>query len=254
MVKTKEDLTGQYFGRLKVICQTDDYVYPSGNREAKWLCECSCEKKSQIAVRQADLKNGHTRSCGCLIAEIKREENKIKRKKTNQYKIDGNIVIGLTFNTNKEFYVDTKNFDRIKNICWCEINQNGFSRLLGRDIIAGKNVLMHQFLGFTNYDHIDHNELNNLESNLRPATSSENSQNRGKQSNNTSGVIGVSWDKNAQKWIARIKLQQHSMYLGGFVNKDDAITARLQAEAKYFREFAPQKHLYEQYGIKENDK
>ena len=40
------------------------------------------------------------------------------------------------------------------------------------------------------------------------------------------------------------------MFLGHFDNKDDAIRARLNAEVKYFGEFAPQKHLYEQYGIK----
>ena len=252
MVNVKKDLTGKLFTRLKVICQTDDYVYPNGRREAKWLCECQCEEKNLIAVRQSDLKRGHTRSCGCLIKDETIASNKVAKKKYNQYKTNGDVVIGLTYNTNKEFYVDKKNFNIIKDICWCETNQNGFCRLMGRDTKTGKNVLMHQLLGFANYDHIDHNELNNLENNLRPATSSQNSQNRGIQSNNTSGVIGVSWFKNEQKWIARIKLQQRSIYLGSFANKNDAIIARLCAEQKYFGEFAPQKHLYEQYGIKEN--
>ena len=46
-----------------------------------------------------------------------------------------------------------------------------------------------------------------------------------------------------------------SSYLGSFSNKDDAIKARLNAEAKYFGKFAPQRHLFEQYGIntKQND-
>ena len=35
----------------------------------------------------------------------------------------------------------------------------------------------------------------------------------------------------------------------GFIPKDDAIKARLTAEARYFKEFAPQKHLFEKYGI-----
>lgn len=33
------------------------------------------------------------------------------------------------------------------------------------------------------------------------------------------------------------------------IKKDDAIKARLNVEVKYFGEFAPQKHLYKQYGI-----
>ena len=37
--------------------------------------------------------------------------------------------------------------------------------------------------------------------------------------------------------------------LGLFENKDDAIKARLEAEAKYYGKFASQQHLFEQYGI-----
>jgi hypothetical protein len=37
--------------------------------------------------------------------------------------------------------------------------------------------------------------------------------------------------------------------LGYFVNKTDAVIARLRAENQYFKDFAPQRHLFEQYGI-----
>ena len=38
-------------------------------------------------------------------------------------------------------------------------------------------------------------------------------------------------------------------------NKLDAIVARLRAESIYYKEFAPQRHLFEKYGIntKQND-
>lgn len=45
-------------------------------------------------------------------------------------------------------------------------------------------------------------------------------------------------------------------YDNSLYNKDDkidAIKARLKAEIKYFGEFAPQKHLYEQYRITEQN-
>lgn len=45
-------------------------------------------------------------------------------------------------------------------------------------------------------------------------------------------------------------MNNKTKYLGSFKNKEGAIKARLEAEAKYFGEFAPQKHLFEQYGIK----
>ena len=253
MVATKQDLIGHKFGKLTVIGRAEDYIYPNGAHHPRWLCECDCEEYNQISVMESDLKRGHTKSCGCLRSERTKATNKTKKKKANQYTIKDNMVIGLTFNTQKEFYVDVKNFDKIKDICWCETIQRGMSRLMGRDTKTGKNIFMHQLLGFANYDHIDRNELNNLEINLRPATASENSQNRKRNSNNTSGVIGVGWDKNCQKWIARIKIQGRSIYLGSFINKDDAIIARLKAEQKYFKEFAPQIHLYAIYGIKEEN-
>lgn len=34
-----------------------------------------------------------------------------------------------------------------------------------------------------------------------------------------------------------------------FNEKKDAIIARLKAEKQYYGEFAPQKHLYQEYGI-----
>lgn len=43
-------------------------------------------------------------------------------------------------------------------------------------------------------DHIDQNPMNNLLSNLRAATVSQNMANRGAQINNTSGLKGVCWD------------------------------------------------------------
>ena len=85
--------------------------------------------------------------------------------------------------------------------------------------------------------------------NLRPATSSENSQNRSLRSDNTSGVIGVSFSTNENKWIAQVRLNGKKVFYKKYILKEDAIRARLLAEKKYFGEFASQKHLYQQYKI-----
>lgn len=115
--------------------------------------------------------------------------------------------------------------------------------------MGDRKILMHQFLGFQNYDHIDRNELNNRRYNLRICTHKENCQNRGMYSNNTSGVKGVYWAKLIQKWTARIQIDGKNTNLGSFIEKEDAIIARLKAELQYYGEFAPQRHLFEQYGI-----
>lgn len=39
------------------------------------------------------------------------------------------------------------------------------------------------------------------------------------------------------------------IYLLEFLSLDDAIVARLKAEVKYYKKFAPQKYLFEKYGI-----
>ena len=53
-------------------------------------------------------------------------------------------------------------------------------------------------------DHINGNKADNRLANLRPASNSENSRNRGAQSNNTSGFKGVSFHKSTGKYRAAI--------------------------------------------------
>lgn len=64
-------------------------------------------------------------------------------------------------------------------------------------------------------DHFDGNGLNNEISNLRPASRTLNNKNHKRQSNNSSGLAGVSWTKRLNKYrvygtIARI---QHNLGL-----------------------------------------
>ena len=86
MVNVKKDLTKQKFGRLTVIEQTDDYINPKGRHCAKWLCQCECG--NVIEVVGTHLKNGNTKSCGCI-----RKEQCIKRNsKSNTYEIYSDYV------------------------------------------------------------------------------------------------------------------------------------------------------------------
>ena len=53
--------------------------------------------------------------------------------------------------------------------------------------------------------------------------------------NNTSGKTGVHWDKRANRWCATVKVQGKLKRLGSFIEKDDAINARLLGEEKYYK-------------------
>lgn len=249
MVKVKEDLTGKTFGRLTVIKQSEDYVDPQGRHFAKWWCECSCMDHNIISVVGSDLKRGKTTSCGCYHKEQMIERNKkynlFSDKLCDEH---GEYYVGYASNTGTEFYVDADDFDKIKDYCWYE-NVRADTNTL-RAFINGEFTTMHGLLGFRYHDHEDRNELNNRKYNLRTCTQQENCRNRSLMSNNTSGVTGVCWNKKANKWVAYIKTSETNLYLGSFVKIDDAIIARLKAEHKYFGDFAPQRHLFEQYSIK----
>ncbi len=70
--KRKYELSGQKFGHLLVCVEGEPYVYiTTGRKERQWWCMCACGKES-VLVRQTNLLNGKTKSCGCL-----------KRKDTN---------------------------------------------------------------------------------------------------------------------------------------------------------------------------
>ena len=66
---------------------------------------------------------------------------------------------------------------------------------------------------------------------------------------NTSGVIGVYWDNTHGYWTASLQKDKTRVFQKHYSDFDSAVIARLNAEVKYFGEFAPQKHLFDQYGI-----
>lgn len=61
------DLTGQIFGRLKVL-EHFKIVDRSGKRvRTKWRCKCECGNITDVAG--SSLRSGNTKSCGCLHKE-----------------------------------------------------------------------------------------------------------------------------------------------------------------------------------------
>lgn len=77
----KEDLTGMVFGRLKVISPVKNV-----NGRTAWMCECNCGNRK--VVMSKCLKNGSTKSCGCLSREIAVKRNaKHGKRHTRIYRI-----------------------------------------------------------------------------------------------------------------------------------------------------------------------
>jgi hypothetical protein len=86
-------------------------------------------------------------------------------------------------------------------------------------------------------DHINGNKLDNRFVNLREATPAQNSQNRKIPIHNTSGITGVSWNKDKKKWSVQIKASNKGIWFGYFASKEEAIAVRHAAEIKYFGDY-----------------
>ena len=69
------DLTGQRFGRLRVVERAANDAY--GN--ARWLCVCNCA--SNTIVAGYSLRSGNTQSCGCLGQERLRESMPYRKRR-----------------------------------------------------------------------------------------------------------------------------------------------------------------------------
>ena len=82
-------------------------------------------------------------------------------------------------------------------------------------------------------DHINHDPSDNRLCNLRVVTRAQNAQNMSLPKDNTSGIIGVSFNKKSSKWVAYITVNRKRMPLGYFKCITAAETARKLAEIKY---------------------
>lgn len=222
------DLTGDKFGMLTVIRRAPDkFVGKDNRRKIAWYCDCDCGTKDFITTTdRLRLKSQKYKSCGCLS---KKNQFQINR---NKYEICKDYAVFYT-HKNEKFYIDIEDVELVKNHTWC-INQ-GY-------VIDRNGILLHRLL--TNapkdrdVDHINHNKLDNRKCNLRIVFDYENMWNQKLAKNNTSGVTGVNFNKQKNKWIARIAVNGEEIYLGSFDVFEDAFKARKKAEEKYYGEYS----------------
>lgn len=93
------NLTGQSFGRLTVI---EKATKRCNGQSAMWICKCDCG--NTIVVRSGDLRNGKTKSCGCLRKEITSAKRKTHGKSNSRlfsiwYAVKKDVCMKLISNT-----------------------------------------------------------------------------------------------------------------------------------------------------------
>ena len=105
--------------------------------------------------------------------------------------MNGEYGIGWTTRGDK-FLFDLDDYDNIKKYCWNTKDGNGDYKRVVTNTEYSKTVPLHFIItGKHNIDHKNRDTFDNRKSNFRECTYQQNSSNRSKQSNNTSGIIGV---------------------------------------------------------------
>lgn len=82
-------------------------------------------------------------------------------------------------------------------------------------------------------DHVNGVKDDNRIENLRAVTCTENMRNAAMPRNNTTGVMGVVWNKRDKKWQAQIMVGGKQIYLGLFDDLEEAAAARAAAEIEF---------------------
>lgn len=117
-----------------------------------------------------------------------------------------------------------------------------------RICINGKLLLTHRIIFAMHHDnwpkyvdHIDGNHANNKIENLRATTVAQNQWNSKLKHTNTSGIKGVSYDSQRNKWVAEIIANKKKMFLGRFNTIAEAEKtvkiARQQVHGEFARDF-----------------
>ena len=81
-------------------------------------------------------------------------------------------------------------------------------------------------------DHIDGDRANNRLDNLRPASLSQNQHNRKLNKNNKSGFKGVSYNSKSKMFLASIKHQRQTIFLGSYKTPEEADKVSIRFNVK----------------------
>ena len=149
------------------------------------------------------------------------------------------VAIPLT--KGKVAIVDEADAEMLSRYRWCYLNVGYAAR---HERIDGKDrtILMHRFLLGASpeqlVDHINGNGLDNRRENIRLCTKADNQRNQRRNSKNTTGYKGVSFDKARGKYIASIQVLGTQIHLGRFSTAEEASKAYEEAASRYHGEFA----------------
>ena len=209
--------TGNIIGdnNITYIKEINSYFSPKGIKLRKALFKCHCNNKFETFI--SNIKNGHTKSCGCL--------RYIRTKHTSTYKggISDHKLYQKWEDMKQRCYnknsVEYKNYGR-RGVIVCDKWVND-----PWSYIHYIESLPNAYKKGLEIDRIKNNEIYKP-GNLRWTTSHVQKCNRRIQHNNTTGYIGIYWHKATEKWMSRITINKKIIHLGMYTNIKRAIDAR----------------------------
>ena len=238
-IDKKNKIVGNKYGFLKVLS------YYGRDDKTNYVYNCICENcGNEIKIRGNYLTSNKKTDCGCLT----KKKQSDARKKYNNFDLSGDFGLGYT-NNGGVYYFDLEDYDKIKEYCW----GLHYGYIKARDVNLKKHISIHRIVmncddKSKQIDHINRNPMDNRKCNLRICTNAENSRNKNVKIGNNTGFTGVSKRENGT-YRVRIRKDGRELTIGHYLDIKEAIINRLKAEKEIYGEFAPQKHLFEQYGI-----
>ena len=204
--RSREDLTGQRFGRLVAI----RYEFDDKRHQPCWTFHCDCGTEKILSVNQ--VKWSGVQSCGCLRKE---RTGNLNKKDISGKRFGRLIAIRQTE------YRDSPGTTVWE--CQCDCGNSAFYSL--NELNSGKakscGCLYRESRKDCSKNRADLVDETSLSSLLAAKKI---------RSNNTSGITGVHFDPKLGKWVAYISYKKKRYYLGLFMDKGDAIKARERAE------------------------
>lgn len=211
------------------------------------FCGRKIKKKIRIYGHTVCSKHMHQLlKYGKVLDHVQRTNNDL-----NDFRTTGSITTFNLYGQDNlkcgEFVIDTDDLKKVRYHKWRFSHQHVVTGLPAK---GTQRELSHVILGIPKdkdylvVDHVNGDPTDNRKCNLRICNQTDNVLNKKEMSTNTSGFIGVSFDKARGKWAPEIRKEYIRCHLGRFDTKQEAVYARYLAEGIVFGEFCnEEEHL-----------
>lgn len=209
------DYIGKKFGRWTVVGAANVKGYDTH-------VHCVCECGNQGVVRLCDLKRGHSKSCGCFAKKATTQRNlKHNLSNTRLFRIWAHMRARCYKKTDAAF----EDYGG-RGIAVCKEWKDSFQAFYDWAMANG-------YADELTLDRKD-NDGDYAPDNCRWATKEQQAQNKRAAKSNVSGVRGVNWRADNQKWRSFIGFNGTRINLGDFDTIEEAATIRRKAEQEYW--------------------